>query len=615
MTALPANVRSCIEEALARAPKWLGRAIDDASAAMQQQARGAADKQDLAAAAAELAQERLLWCAAIASTLKKTIDAGARAEPKPATRVSPSSLTLTLVEDDEVVESSESSRLAMELDGMVEKPLAEFDKFMSAALGLPAIQPEDNPQRPAVFAQAIRSVMNESQPEPGRPALWMRHMADSLGEELKMLYDACTKILARSGVQPAGYRISGPAPLGARASSPAPLKQEAPSHSGVVPLRPMPDPRAGRSLVSNWVELATQAISGSALREFLFGSAPQAQQPLAPAFYQEVDRELEALEARWDEAPLDPQVARAYQHLPVVERPVREVGTDSPLSHETWGNFAVPRQRSLVRTRLRKQAKEVGQVLGIDLVRQLLDHVARDPRLLAPVREAMVALEPSLARLALHSPRFFNAEDNAARKLLEAIAQRSFKYNDEFSPEFREFFDGIQRGFNSLNRFDALKDAAPFDQVFAQLSRAWSAVDAEDEKHRAEVIAAVKFAEERQAEADRLAWELSQRTDLDGAPAVVQDFLFGPWSLVIAHARLRNGTGDNMDPGGFIRVIADLLWSVKREATLRDPARAFELIPRSLPTLRTGRDLLGHPPSETDSFFNALERLHGPVLR
>src|SRR3569832_1569702 len=278
MTALPANVRSCIDEALARAPKWLGRAIDDASAAMQQQARGAADKQDLAAAAAELAQERLLWCAAIASTLKKTIDAGARAEPKPATRVSPSSLTLTLVEDDEVVESIESSRLAMELDGMVEKPLADFDKFMSAALGLPAIQPEDNPLRPAVFAQAIRSVMNESQPEPGRPALWMRHMADPLGEELKMLYDACTKILARSGVQPAGYRISGPAPLGARASSPAPLKQEAPSHSGVVPLRPMPDPRAGRTLVSNWVELATQAISGSALRDFLFGSAPQAQQ-------------------------------------------------------------------------------------------------------------------------------------------------------------------------------------------------------------------------------------------------------------------------------------------------------------------------------------------------
>jgi hypothetical protein len=268
----------------------------------------------------------------------------------------------------------------------------------------------------------------------------------------------------------------------------------------------------------------------------------------------------------------------------------------------------------LVRTRLRQQAKEVGQVMGLDLVRQLLDQVAQDPRLLAPMREAMVALEPSLARLAMHSPRFFSAEDNPARQLLEAVAQRSFKFNDEFSTEFHDFFDDVTQVFNALNRLDTLKDALPFAQANAQLARTWSLLDAEEEKHRLEVIDAVRFAEQRQAEADRFAWELSQRTDLAGAPAVVQDFLFGPWSLVVAHAQLRSG-GVDMDPGGFIRVIADLLWSVKRETTLRDPARAFELIPRVLPTLRAGLDLLGHAPLETESFFHALERLHGPVLR
>jgi hypothetical protein len=124
----------------------------------------------------------------------------------------------------------------------------------------------------------------------------------------------------------------------------------------------------------------------------------------------------------------------------------------------------------------------------------------------------------------------------------------------------------------------------------------------------------VRFAERRQAEADRVAWELSQRSDLEGAPAAVQDFLYGTWSLVIAHARLAGGEGE-MDPGGYIRVIADLLWSVDRSATLRDPARAFDVIPKLLPVLRSGLDLLGHPPAETDTFFNALERLHRPVLK
>jgi hypothetical protein len=390
----------------------------------------------------------------------------------------------------------------------------------------------------------------------------MRHMVDPLGAELASLYETCTKLLSRSGVQPAGYRISGPAPLGpreGRASAPAPMPaplQAARPDSGVVPLR-----APARSAMSSWMELATQAIGGPAFREFLFGGASHAQQPLAPAFYQKVDEELAQLEARWDEAPPDPQAAREYQHLPVVDRPARAVGTDSPLSRDTWGNFGAPRQRSLVRTRLRKQAKEVGQVLGLDLVRQLLDQVAQDPRLLAPVREAMVALEPSLSRLAMHSPRFFAEQDNAARKLLESVAQRSFKYNDEFATEFRDFFEGVTRCFNSLNRFDALRDAAPFEQAHAQLGRIWSKQDSQEEDHRREVMAAVEFAEERQSEADRIAWELSQRTDLEGAPAVVQDFLFGPWSLVIAHARLK-ATGGEMDPGGYIRVIADLLWSV-----------------------------------------------------
>jgi hypothetical protein len=229
--------------------------------------------------------------------------------------------------------------------------------------------------------------------------------------------------------------------------------------------------------VSGWLELATQHIGGAALREFLFGSAPQAQQPLAPAYYQQVDDELAALEARGDEAPADPQLARQYQHLPVVDRPVRAVGTGTALSGDAWGTLAAPRQRSLVRTRLRKQAQGMGQVLGLDLVRQLLDQVAQDPRLLAPVREAMVALEPPLARLAFNLPRFFAEQDNPARRLLEGVAQRSFRFNDEFSADFREFFDGVRERFKALNDLEDVPDAAPFEDALASLARAWSERD------------------------------------------------------------------------------------------------------------------------------------------
>jgi hypothetical protein len=54
--------------------------------------------------------------------------------------------------------------------------------------------------------------------------------------------------------------------------------------------------------------------------------------------------------------------------------------------------------------------------MGLEVVRKLVDQVAQDPRLLAPVREAMVALEPALARLALVAPRFFAQEGHAGRR-------------------------------------------------------------------------------------------------------------------------------------------------------------------------------------------------------
>jgi hypothetical protein len=267
-----------------------------------------------------------------------------------------------------------------------------------------------------------------------------------------------------------------------------------------------------------------------------------------------------------------------------------------------------PRQRSLVRTRLKKQASRVGQVVGLEVVRQLLDEVAQDPRLLVPVREAIVALEPALARLTLHSPQFFGDAGHPARRLLERVAERSFRFNDEFAEPFQQFFGPVRDGFKALNRLEPLQDPQPFAAALAALEADWARRDGDDAAARQRMLEAVQQAELRQQEAERIAWDLSHRSDLAGAPALVQDFLFSQWSLVVAQARLQGG--GNVDPGGYLGVVSDLLWSVKREAALRDPARAFVAIPRVLVKLREGLDLLGQPPEVTQGFFIALEQLH-----
>jgi hypothetical protein len=73
--------------------------------------------------------------------------------------------------------------------------------------------------------------------------------------------------------------------------------------------------------------------------------------------------------------------------------------------------------------------------------------------------------------------------------------------------------------------------------------------------------------------------------------------------------------GREIDPGGYLGVVADLLWSVKRELALKDPALAFITIPRVLLKLRAGLAMLGQEPAESAGLFLELEKLHRPVMK
>lgn len=121
------------------------------------------------------------------------------------------------------------------------------------------------------------------------------------------------------------------------------------------------------------------------------------------------------------------------------------------------------------------------------------------------------------------------------------------------------------------------------------------------------------FADMRQAEADAIAWELSLREDLDAVPDVVQEFLFRSWTRVLACVRIA-ASGNELEPHPYEKAIDDLLWSVKPEVTLRQPTQLLRRVPPLLATLREGLSLLGEEAAH-DRFFDALMKLHGPVLK
>lgn len=629
--------------------------MEDAVAGLQvaeTQSMKVAERDELATAWRELLKHKPTWgqqypadlmvhfkANAAAAALAARAPESSEAQPAaPATASSSAFASLThasfsLVDDQDVSKAIESSRLLQQVLPAVDHVLAELNKLISTVQGLPNVRPELNPLRPEVFAQTLREMALASKAEPAVVSLWLKYMADPLGRELKRLYERLVNQLELANVQGASYRVlPTPASVGRGRGQGGNGSSAAASGSGGGAGGDGSGGGAGGGAgggeggfgeaggkpAPQYADLSNYEIRDELFQDFLFHGGSNAHHSLAASYYETVEEELAALHAAPDSgsAPLAesrPGYLSDYEDMPAVDRPQRLVDERSQLSPQVWGSYAKPRERAIVRTQLKKEARQVGQVLGLEVVRKLVNQVAQDPRLLVPVREAIVALEPSLLRLAMVDPRFFSDEGHAGRRVMERVAQRSFKYNDEFSPEFLAFFEPVTRAFNELNGL-TIEDAQPFGMALAALEYGWDEQDQLEAENRNNVLQALRFAEERQTQADQIAFELSTRSDLDKVPGLVLDFLFGPWALAMAHAKLID-TRNQVDPMGFGSVVPDLLWSVKREVTLKRPAKLIEMIPSLLGKLHEGLELLGQDPRESEPFFEGLMKLHRPVLK
>ena len=632
MASQPDVIEACLTMAANAAKIALGKSVDDAITALQltaTQSAKAADRDLIHTASQGLTEFKLTWVNSYAAHLLTAFRAPqATAAPPTTAKTAPTKPVLGLVGDEEVSQSIESARLLQHMLPHLQQSQPELDKLISAALGLARVQPDMNPLRPDIFAKCLLDLLYGVAAPPAITALWIKHLGVPLGREISCVYERIVNLLELSNVRGVSYRVLA-TPSDARATPATQTPQATPTdwsssnshedwmHQGMLQHAPQPGP----------------AATGPSFRDFISQGATQASQSLTPAFRAQMHQELAALTAALDATPSahmllsDPvahsgyadvvtapaQRASSFQHLPAVDRPQRAITETSALNTRVWGRYAAPRQRAMVHTQLKAQAQQVGQVMGLEVVRQLVNQVAQDERLLAPVRESIVALEPALMRLSMVDPHFFGDEQHPGRRLMERVAQRSFKFNDEFSPEFDTFFKPLTQAFNALNGLDEV-NAARFDTVLSALEKHWSAQDQAEATRQRDMLERMRFAEARQTQADEIAYELSTRADLDEVPGLVLDFLFGPWSLAMAHARLCD-THHQLDPEGLGAAVPDLIWSAKSRATIKQPAKLIEMIPGLLGKLHSGLQLLGTDPQECAPFFDGLMQLHQPVLK
>lgn len=649
----PATIHSPLikrarQEAVFAASSAVDRCVESALASLEEAERRAGSvtlRLQLSDAQAGLRKARIELRTAFPARLDQAFTAALdNANVDSGQPVAVSEDELTLVEDAEVLRFVEASRLQQTVMPVVEHALARLDSLMSSALGLPVVRAELNPLRPDVVCGVLQEVF-EQRPEPADVrSHWVRHFAGPFAQELNRLYDSVADMLEAQGVEEARYRLKlteggalpakstgvdsrgggggsgGPGGAGGGSGGGA----GGSGGGGVGGDAGAAD--AGGSGTGQRVSFpmmgqlaqAMPAVSHAVMRDFLYRPQwiEQYDEPLPAAYYEDVHEQAAAAAAAPADAYNEKAEARARAReraLSVVDRPARQVAVDAALSPQQWGDQASAQARTRTLMDLKSQASKVSQVLGLDAVRTLVGQVAGDQRMLAPVREAFVALEPALLRTAMADPRFFGDDSHPARRLIEEVAQRSFKYNDEFAEDFEAFMEPVRQVVREVNTA-----AEPSKQDFAErmqgLQAQWQAQDAEEKTASEPGMQSMRYAQERQALADKVAWEFGLRSDLEGVPGRVADFLFQDWSLVIAHAQL-TAERSQLDPGGYLAVVSDLLWSVKRDVALRQPARLFEVVPSVVSTLRRGLNMLGKEEAETQTFFDALMRYHDPVLR
>jgi hypothetical protein len=146
---------------------------------------------------------------------------------------------LSLRDEAEVTAQVELARAQHTALHATEAVLAELDALVSAAQGLPRVQPDLNPLRPENYIRALQQVVGATGVAPDVRAIWMEPLRDALATQLVPAYQEAVSRLRADGVVAPNPGI---AETPAAASDPASAAPSAASHRA-QPARAQPKPR------------------------------------------------------------------------------------------------------------------------------------------------------------------------------------------------------------------------------------------------------------------------------------------------------------------------------------------------------------------------------------
>jgi hypothetical protein len=549
-TSYQALYRACMKEAAAQGRTLMQRLVVRAGESMPRRAALAPDDHErklLTDAVRILMKHEAALCEAYPQALLAEFAQAIAGDTRKAGALSFDSLEL--MGDEQMRESVELMRLQQAVLLQVDGELAELNALMCSVQGLRSVQVERNPLRPEVYVRSLRNVVLQSPVGALVRARWMLHLGEALGPELGRAYAELSQMLRSQGVMEARFNAV-PSPESASPPATATGPSQA---SALLTLKEL------RRLLSGDIEDSAPADAGGKQQ---------------PDFSMTVPAAFEALQ---DMKQVDQVMKR-----------LRQRRADGGISQD--------------------EARNPAQALGLEVVNLMVENIAKDPRLLLPVQQTVRDLEPALLRLALGDPRFFSDRKHPARRLLEQMTQRSLAWESVDAPGFAGFIEPLQQAVEVLLS-TRIAGAEPFDFALKTLEEAWGDEQQRDRRYRQKAVRALLQAEQRNLLAERIARELRNRPDMAGLPRELAVFVTGPWAQVMAQARLSDESGGK-DPGGYVALVADLVWSAQPRLAAGNTARLAKLAPTLVEKLRHGLAIIDYPAPSAQRFLDYLAAAH-----
>ena len=193
------------------------------------------------------------------------------------------------------------------------------------------------------------------------------------------------------------------------------------------------------------------------------------------------------------------------------------------------------------------------------------------------------------------------------------MTQRSLAWESVDAPGFAAFIEPLQQAVDVLLSTH-VEGAEPFEFALAIAAGGMGRPAAARPAPRERAVRALLQAEQRNLLAEKIAREMRARPDVSGAPREVASFIAGPWSQVMAQARLSDETGA-ADPGGFAAVAADLAWSAQPRVAAGNTARLVRLVPPMVEKIRHGLATIDYPAPAAQRFLDYLAAAHEHALK